>query len=631
MDASDATDDTPSPILLACVTASILALLAAATLRSVWVIDFWWQTATGKLVLATGPPDVDVFSYTRRGTPWVELRWLFCALLDLLYRTCGPAGPILLKSAAWMATFAIVTASAVCRRTIVAACVVLPVAILTASIRFFERPELVTYLLLATFVAVIERYRRRPTAVLWSLPLLQILWANAHTVFILGPLVLGLFVVTEAWRVLRGNIPARALATPLAVLGAGLVACLVTPYGITGIRFAIGLFGQFESPALAPYIQEFRGPFAFPQWFFAVRCFVLLIALSLASTLVNLRGLDPFRSGLLLSQLALAITAIRNLPLFAIVSVPFVLANLRTSRWAMARSPRGWRADLLLVATGVTCVVLAWDMATNRFAVRQGDTGMVGLGVAPNRYPVRTTERLVEAQLPGPIFNTLIEGSYLTAQGVPVFVDPRLEIYPEAFWQRFTDLQRSPADWRRAVTDFGFRVALVDLGAGIARFLLNEPDWQLVEFDAAAALFVHRSVTSVTPRIDGSTAFTAAVARLRQELAPPRPWDSLGLFERASSPIPYWRVALFLRAANQPALAEAFMRDAVAAYPVMPGIALSTAQTLAARGAVHEAVPYLHLAVRAGDAEPARQLAARLVAARPGDAGLRRALGALAE
>src|SRR5262249_34105655 len=156
--------------------------------------------------------------------------------------------------------------SSVCRHTLVVASVVLPVAILTASIRFFERPELVTYLLLATFVAVIERHRRRPTNLVWCLPILQVLWANTHTVFILGPLVLGLWVASESWRVVRGRTAVQALSIPLAVLGASLLACLATPYGTDGIRFAVDLFGQFKSPALAPYIQEFRAPFSFPQW-----------------------------------------------------------------------------------------------------------------------------------------------------------------------------------------------------------------------------------------------------------------------------------------------------------------------------------------------------------------------------
>ena len=147
-------------VLLVLAAASILALLAAASFRRIWEADFFWQWKTGELVARTGPPRVDTLSQTSRGRPWIEMRWLYCRLLYAVVEAAGSPGAVAAKALAVLAAFALALAASPWRRATAAACLVLPVAILAASQRFYVRPELASFLLFSLFVCLCAWSRR---------------------------------------------------------------------------------------------------------------------------------------------------------------------------------------------------------------------------------------------------------------------------------------------------------------------------------------------------------------------------------------------------------------------------------------------------------------------------------------
>src|SRR5262249_1834747 len=149
--------------------------------------------------------------------------------------------------------------------------------------------------------------------------------------------------------------------------------------------------------------------------------FVVLIGLCVLSVIGNHRRVDPFLGLLCLSQLGFALLAIRNLPLFALTAVPLVVDNLG-ARWrsGAGRVEHALVRIALIAGCGVS-LVYAWELKTDRFNVWQNDTNEFGLGIATNRYPTAAVSFMKANDLRGPIFNTLLEGSYLTAEHVPVF------------------------------------------------------------------------------------------------------------------------------------------------------------------------------------------------------------------
>lgn len=577
--------------------AAVGALLLSAGLRCIWGADFWWQWRTGQYVLVQGIPRTDAFSFTVAGAPWIELRWAFCAGLYALFQAFGPAGVVIAKSAVVVASFALVTASVSRGRSGIVTAAVLLLAILASSQRFGPRPELASLFFVAFYLFVIERYRRSGGWLIAALPLFQLVWVNTHTTFILGPVIVCLWLVATAiefaLRRARGPCTDVAPQSPAALRKVAYVAifvcvaCLANPYGIRGVMFPFQLLSQIRGTAFKNYITEFRGAFDVGGEFVAIAAFKTLIGVCIATAALSIRRLDVFRTLVLVAFGYLAVTAVRNLPLFALAAIPFVTTHLsdsplwqRTSKRRLAE-PFRWLGSVAVI---LVCTAAAWGLFTDRLSVRQGDTNQSGFGVARHFYPSAATAFVREQKLPDPIFSTMVESSTLIAQGRAVFFDPRLEVYGEERFARYMRIQEDPAEWSRAATEFGFRTALVSLESRLINTLWSDAQWRLVFFDTVAAVFVRVDDAGAIPDLRSPTAMRAALEAIRRELPAPRDASTLGIFERQSSPAPYRRIGVFLMALGFPAEAEGFLADAVRAYPEVRGVRSLLGQALEVRG-----------------------------------------------
>lgn len=563
----------------------MLLLSAAACLRRIWATDFWWQYATGRLVAEQGWPRVDVLSYTAAGAPWVEMRWLYCWGQYELMRFVGPAALVVGKWLAFCAALALYALPAARRAGAVATSAVLAVAVLASTERLLVRPELCAWVLAGAFVFVLDRRRRRPDRLILLLPLLQVVWANTHPSFALGPLLVGLALVVAAGRswLRERRLDRRALQPLSIVLAATVLASAVTPYGLRGMLVPLRQFGQLRASVYAEVIGEMHGPFAFGVEHTAVAFYVLLIGLCVLSAAANLRALDPFWLLLCGSQLYLSTMAIRNLPLFALAAVPFVLSNVGRSALPARLSPRARRAARLLLALVVAagCASYARDLATDRFSVRQNDSKQAGLGIARQRFPVREAEFLARTE--GRVFATLLESSYLTSRGVPVFADPRGDVHRDALFRRYLAAQRDPEQWHAVVREYDVRYAMAGLDSALLDLLHADDGWRLVYFGSVAAVYARADVAGPAP-IATAAEFDRVLALTREDLPPAVAWSAAGAFQRVSIPKPYLLLAeLCLRYGRLDA-AQSLIDEAAAASPFVRGIAHRRAAIAELRG-----------------------------------------------
>ena len=164
--------------------------------------DFWWHLKTGQFVAENHAlPVPDPFAYTTAGageayageavTRHFNLthEWLAQVLFYLVWRVGGFGGVVLFRAAILAAFCSLIGLVAWRRcggfyRSLAAACAAAGMAIRFA----LDRPYLITFLLLAATIAILE-YRRW----LWLLPPLFLIWANCHSGFFLGWLVLAAY------------------------------------------------------------------------------------------------------------------------------------------------------------------------------------------------------------------------------------------------------------------------------------------------------------------------------------------------------------------------------------------------------------------------------------------------------
>ncbi len=225
-------------------------------------VDFYWHLKTGDLIRQTGQvPHTDIFTFTRQGEPWIDLHWIYQVAISWIYETggSGQEGIRALNLAKCVVTCLAVLLLVTARRRDWPIWVILltwlPPLLLLGG-RMYVRPETLTLLYLAIFLAVVTRWERYPALAL-VLPLVQVAWVNSQGLFVLGPIILVCALIDSVLR--RGALgPERRrwwLMIGIASV-ATMAACLVNPYGITGALYPMQLAATMSSPIFSKHIAE---------------------------------------------------------------------------------------------------------------------------------------------------------------------------------------------------------------------------------------------------------------------------------------------------------------------------------------------------------------------------------------
>ena len=448
--------------------------------------DFWWHLKTGEYLWETHRlPVPDPFAYTTAGageayagealTRHFNLthEWLAQAMMYGVWRAAGFAG-IAIARALLLAAFCGLAGLVVWRRCggfyrSLAAALAAGAA---ASGFAVDRPYLVTFVLLGTFVALLE-YRRR----LWLLPPLMLVWANCHGGYFLGLVVLSAYVAEALWRRKPDD---RALFVSAA---ATAVVSGLNPNGYHVIEILLHYRGSF----LTSRLLEWQPPALWPPSAFSV-----LLAAG-AAALVWQRKRVRISDWLLFAAFAAAsLAARRNTVLI------------------------GWFAPIAIFS-----YVRPWKKLP-RYLVPAAAAAMVaGMGVFGSfqprvenwRWPSGAADFLLAHHAGGHLFNTWEFGGYLIWRLWPqekVFVDGRA--LSESVFQDYArilynhDAGDGKPDAQQLLGRYGVETIVMngfEYGNGLTYLLapaLADPrqtEWKLVYGDSAAMVFMRHPPAGV--------------------------------------------------------------------------------------------------------------------------------------
>ncbi|MCA9970211.1 MAG: hypothetical protein KC425_08345, partial [Anaerolineales bacterium] len=322
-----------------------VAALFAMGVRETLDPDMWWHLRTGESILQHGIPRQDVFSFTVPHHAWVTHEWLAQVCMWLVYQAAGLPSLIVVFAALIALTYWLLYVT--CEgRPFLAAFVVL-LAAMASAIVWGARPQIFNLLLTALFVLILERVRRGqwPARWLWSLPLLTLLWANLHSGYLLGVVLVGTYAVGEAAQRLLWPRDARARPWRLIaqLSGVALVSFLAAALNPNGVALWTYPFETLSSPSMQAFIQEWHPPDFNLRIFWP---FAALLGLGVLSFVFSPRR--PTAAELLLfgGTAWAALTSARNVPLFAIIVTPIIVRHLllalpgaRLAVWAGGRQP----------------------------------------------------------------------------------------------------------------------------------------------------------------------------------------------------------------------------------------------------------------------------------------------------
>jgi tetratricopeptide (TPR) repeat protein len=506
--------------------ATVAAVMAAALVLSCFRItnlDIGGHIAVGREILKSHAiPDADFFTHTARGNAYPVHQWLGEVVVFAVEYLTGATGLVLLRMMIVLLGAVLLYRNA--RRegaaVVVSAGIVL-LLLVCARPRFFVRPMLISFVFLPLLQTIVSRVRKGQTRQLWPmLPLLAV-WGHVHSGVLFGVLLLLGTLVGEGAKILlhRPVVPGagrwpgtrldgwnyrRLVLFSLAAIALPFVTmALINPSGLKPLVLPL-LF--FRNTTFQAMISEYRTVNLAVDWPFDVVAGAVLLGVLLRPRRVDLTDLLVTAGfGVLAYQ------AVRGILPFAAVSAPLLartwgaLADdaftaLSRRGGGGDRPGRGASAADRAEAGVLVAVVAAAALVSVRAA--GGWLFPFGFGQDPKHYPRTALDFLAAEGVRGHVFNTDVWASSLLWRwrGVryPVFVDARLEAYPESFWrdEYYRVLQAAPG-WQRVLDDHAVQWAMLRRRPGgsddrIGDALWDDPAWGVVYWDDVVMILVRR-------------------------------------------------------------------------------------------------------------------------------------------
>jgi hypothetical protein len=418
---------------------AVILLMFLSSIHSITSLyqDIGRHITLGRIIWETGHiPDTNFFSYTVPSFPFVNHHWLAEVVLYFGDALVGLKGLILLKAVILTCAFGLAFFAAWRPRIAFPAMVIGIMSIGIMIERTDVRPEVFSFLFLGWYLFVLYRFPR--TRLIWTLPLVQLFWVNTHIYFFIGPCVL---IAWWVGRVIRHGTSELANQRIWLLMSAVAVATLLNPHGLHGALYPFSLWDNYGYSIAENKSPFFLRSFGYPQ--FTAITLYLFLGLGIVSFIANRKN---FRSNvqsalLFVSTAVLALTMVRNFPLFALCGMPIIMKNIDEAGWRFrAPAALGW----CLALTGL----LGASMVTGQFYRQTQRSQEFGLIVSHGyTEPIDFYRR---AGIQGPLFNNFDIGSFLIWKlpEEPVFIDGRPEAYPAEFIQDvYIPMQEHRAAW----------------------------------------------------------------------------------------------------------------------------------------------------------------------------------------
>ncbi len=458
--------------------------------------DFWHHLARGRATAADGALlDEDRFTYTVPGKPFQDANWLSQLLYHGLFERGGLPLVHLVNSLTLAAMMAVLVALS--RR----ASGSLWLAAAVGAGTFFGlwqvlilRPQTFSLLLFVLLYGALELAEAR-RAWLLAVPPVMALWANLHGGFPVGLALVGCFAAAgfweagrvHGWRAWRDR---NALLLALC-LAASVVATFANPYGPRVYDYVRLTSTVAGSRPIDEWLPPGLGTLVGKVWVASVLLVVVLFALP---------GRRPSSRQviLVLCFLPPACGSVRMVAWWLLAVAP-VAANLLA-----AKLPRAWLTDAEPERPSFA--------AAAAFLLLLGSTALCAPPLerynplfAHVRSPHRTEDDLESAarQLQerlgeGRVFTRFAWGEYLGWRLNPhftVFMDGRIEIFPDAVWAEYSAVTRGRGDWQAVLDHYRVDALLLDTQGYHGNLLPqveHSPVWERAGGSGDAVLFVRR-------------------------------------------------------------------------------------------------------------------------------------------
>jgi hypothetical protein len=461
------------PVLIASATAMASRMVA---------IDLAYQVRAGDAILTTGHiPRVDTFTFSVPGDRWFDQQWGAQVLLALTHRLGGWATTSLVRAGLIAAAVGFVYLACRARGAPPRTASVLSLCGFLVAIQALAmRPQLFAITLFAACLWALASRGAHPGRV-WLVPVFAAAWANVHGTFVLAPLLVGLTCVTE---LVAGR---RSEARRLIMVGAATVAAtFLTPFGPNVWKYAYQLV---TNPVVrnnvtewAPVtIRSFGGAAFFGS------------ALGVMAFLARREERVPWGDLLWLTVFfVLALPAVRGIVWWGLV-VPVIVAGIAgSSQPTTSEESQAERAGSAMMNRLVVAVLVAGLVVTLPYWRGSSATAML------SQAPVGLSDAVDRRLSPGTrLFVSEPWASWFeyAQPSIPVFTDPRIEIFPTSVWNDYNEMHVAGSRWQQVLDRWNVQAVVVDRDdfSSLLAAMRVSPAWTVASEDRDGALFIRKA------------------------------------------------------------------------------------------------------------------------------------------
>lgn len=479
----------PALIFLAIVVADITRLADP---------DLWGHVRFGQDVLAQRHLIFyDHYSYSAPGHLWLNHEWLSEVLMAAIYNSFGTVGLNLMKfacSAATILFLAVAMEDSESPARVQFAILIAASAPLAMHLQF--RPQIFTFALMSSILAILSRYNYRGRAPVWlAIPILA-LWANLHGGFIMGLAAMGTFtavVLVQDLLARRGMRRAMSLA---AITAASTIATLATPYGVGTWQAVIH---ALANPHTRTIILDWL---SLPQSLLfhwrqggtaavAVKILAIAMFVALGVTFIQTpRGGDIALVSIAALMIAAAFLAVRNLPLAVIATVTPLARHTALALEARRKrlglpvahaKDRSSTLSQLIVAVAACELLILTGLFSKKMAVN-------------DPYPVGAIAYMKEHHLSGNILADFQWGEYVIWHMPPaskVFIDGRYDtVYPPKVIDDYLPFTKGEVAGKDLLLKYPHDFVLVGAKNDPPyQLVVAQPGWKQIYRDNSCVLF----------------------------------------------------------------------------------------------------------------------------------------------
>ena len=525
-----------------------LVFIAMAADRN-YLADFWHHLARGRAMANEHRlVDHDLFTFTIPGQPFQDVNWLTQLLYYGLYQWGGLDLVRLVNALVLAATLALLVA--LCRRKSGS----LALAAAAGICVFFGlwqvltiRPQTFSLLLFVVLYDLLDRSEERP-GWLFVVPGVLALWANLHGAFPAGLMLLGCFVLAAVLegrgardegtgrhetgrhetrrqetgpvlplslsRVSLSRVSSSPRAWQLALcLAASVLATLVNPYGWGIYQFVVHNSGTSAARRIDEWLPPSLDLWIGKAWLVSM---VVMAGLFAAAWVRLRRRPTPRELVLVACFLVPACGAVRMVAWWLLICAPLAAALLadlfprcRDLRGASDEG-RGTREDPSRPSPLAPRDQPSWDAAVafglilvlavmSTPALQRFNPLLAARLAAPRlEDDLEAVHQRLRAHAPGGrIYSHFEWGEYLSWSCTPsykVFMDGRIEIYPDDVWEKYSTVTCGKAGWQKVLDDYGVDALLLDTDYHARTGLLPRVDecsgWERVFHNGRMILYL---------------------------------------------------------------------------------------------------------------------------------------------